>query len=151
MTNNTMNTRSTLFSPRFKAVFSRVCGVLVGLVLLTAAMSKVTDLAAFHKVVHDIHLLPAWMTGFVVLFLPGLELTVGVCLLISYFKREATLMGVVLMFFFLVFAVTARLMGQTSGCKCFRIEFMDAGYLAAWWPSLRNAGFFVLSLIAFSN
>jgi uncharacterized membrane protein YphA (DoxX/SURF4 family) len=106
------------------------------------AISKITDLRGFaDKLVVDSGLSESWSLA-VAAFLPWLELTCGVCLLLHRATREAAMIATILIIVFIFYTVDHW--GQADcGCLIFpAVGFND------WrgWPLLRDALLFLCGL-----
>jgi uncharacterized membrane protein YphA (DoxX/SURF4 family) len=95
--------------------------VVLGIIFLLAAFSKIGDLEAFHKSLSTIGFLPYWVKGIAVLGLPGLELVLGTCLILRWSPRESAFLASCLLLGFLIFAMSSVLAGNSTGCGCFKI------------------------------
>ncbi|MBI4028692.1 MAG: DoxX family protein, partial [Verrucomicrobia bacterium] len=76
----------------------------------------------------------------------GLELIVGLCLLVGIARREAALTAAVLLLLFLAVSVHAGGVKHPSlGCPCFKIPLPAWANATGWWVAVRNLFFLVLS------
>jgi uncharacterized membrane protein YphA (DoxX/SURF4 family) len=128
-----------------------VASIILGLVFLLAAFSKIGELEAFRKSIHGIGFLPVWIKGLSVLFVPGLELVLGTCLLTRYALKETSLLTMIVLLIFLCFGVYSNLVGHQSGCGCFKIKTPTWLQLSGWWIVARNLGFLALAGLIFGQ
>ena len=101
---------------------------------MTAGLLKIPDVAGFAEAVAAYGLLPAWLTLPAAAYLPWLELTAGLALLLPHWHRAA---GVVLMGMMLSFTAalaSAHVRGLNLDCGCFGPD-ESAGYA---WQLIRN-------------
>jgi uncharacterized membrane protein YphA (DoxX/SURF4 family) len=124
-----------------------IASFVLGIIFLLAAFSKIGDLEAFHKSLQGIAFLPLWIKGLSVLFIPGFELTLGLCLLARFAPKETSLLAIVLLLLFLCFGIYSNLVGETSGCGCFKIKTPTWLQLSGWWIVARNLVFLALGLV----
>ena len=104
-------------SPRWDA--SLVIRIILGLVLLGAGLSKVGEHLAFSSAIANYRLLPdSWHLP-LALFLPWLEILVGLGVLGGLLFRGAALLSLGLFVGFEVFVLSALLRGLNVECGCF--------------------------------
>lgn len=126
---------------------AQIAAVILGVVFLLAAFSKIGDLAEFHLALGKLRFLPVWGCGLATLILPGLELTLGLCLLSQTARHETAFLATGLLLLFLGLSVHASLTGTTSGCGCFKLPAPAWMNLSGKWVVARNAVFFAMSLL----
>jgi len=78
------------------------CQIALGAIFVIAALPKLMDPPGFAKAIHAYKLFPAWGIHPAALFLPWLELIVGVLLLLGIWVRTASLWIVALLLAFIV-------------------------------------------------
>lgn len=117
--------------------------MLLGFIFILAASSKLVDLSSFQKTVQGLSLLPQWIRGTAVLLLPGLELTVGLCLLCQIATKEASLIAGCLMIGFLLLSIHATFIGSTADCGCFKV-FVPAALRITGWGIVARDFLFLL-------
>ncbi len=121
---------------RWRRLLHLACRALLAAVLLMAALTKITDLAAFEEQVRLHADLPPALETIVIAVLPWLELTCGVCLALGYATREAFLIATVLLAAFLVQSLRQY---AERDCGCFLFpELLTA--MPPWWLPVRNGG-----------
>lgn len=115
-----------------RAYFGVLTSSLLGFVFILAAISKLVDMPHFQNTVQDLHYLPLWARTIAILWLPGLELVVGLCLLCRTGTREAALIAGCLMVIFLWVSVHAAIINPHAGCGCFKIAVPALFNLTGW-------------------
>jgi uncharacterized membrane protein YphA (DoxX/SURF4 family) len=123
--------------------------IILGIIFLLAAFSKIGDLSAFHQSMQGISFLPVWIKGLSVLLIPGFELVLGICLITRYSPRESSLLALMLLVIFLFFGIYSNVVGHSSGCGCFKIKTPTWLQLTGWWIVARNIGFIALACMIF--
>lgn len=104
-------------SPRWDA--SLVIRIILGLVLLGAGLSKIGEHLAFANAIANYRLLPdSWHLP-LALFLPWLEILVGLGVLGGLLFRGAALLSLSLFVGFEVFVLSALIRGLNVDCGCF--------------------------------
>ncbi len=75
------------------------CRLIVGATFLYASLDKLAHPVAFAQSVHNYHLVPLALLHPFALLLPAVEATIGVALLVGFWRRGAALLGAVLVCF----------------------------------------------------
>jgi putative oxidoreductase len=109
------------------------CRYALAVVFLMAAITKITDLAAFEDQVHADVGLPHLLDRAVGIVLPWLELTCGAALLLNVAAREAALIVSFLLVCFVVYGLTRI---HEPDCGCFLFPAQRS--LGGWWPPVRD-------------
>ena len=137
---------------RVFTLLCRVASIGLGLVFLFAAFSKIGDLKEFQRAADGLVFLPQWIRGLTILFLPGIELAVGLCLLSGKAIREAGFIGAGLLLIFLALSVHSSFVGSTAvGCHCFKIPTPAWLNLSGWQVVVRNLVFLILFIMVFAG
>jgi hypothetical protein len=136
------NNQSKIFS-----LISKSAAIILGSIFLLASFSKIGNLPEFEGALQSVSVFPQWVKGLTILFLPGMELALGLCLLSRIAIREAGLIATILLMAFLVFGIYSTLNGSASGCHCFKLAVPEWLKLNGWWVVFRNILFLCLSLI----
>ncbi len=134
-------------APLWLRGLAAACAVALGVAFLLAAFSKIGDLAEFHRALETYRFLPEWLRGVTVFFLPGLELTLGVCLLTRMALRETSLVTAMLLMAFVIVSVGAYWNGIKGGCPCYKLVLPFWMNLSGKWVAARNVGFLAMSLL----
>jgi len=119
--------------------------ICLGLVFLLAAFSKIGDLGSFSNVVEKMVYLPTFFKGLLILLLPGLELTLGLCLLTRFALNESVYLAAGLLAIFLLDSIYMNATNHHVDCGCFK-SAVPLLKLEGWWIAVRNLGLFVMSM-----
>lgn len=103
---------------RVRAVV-RVARVVIGVVLVAAALAKIGDLAAFASQIHNFRIVPIWSENLVAMTLPWVELIAGLCLVLGIRARGAAVLATLLMVLFVVAVGQAVARDLDIECGCF--------------------------------
>ena len=96
------------------------CRLIVGATFLYASLDKLAHPVAFAQSVHNYHLVPLALLHPFALLLPAVEATIGVALLVGFWRRGAALLGVVLSVMFLAALGSAIVRSLDISCGCFQ-------------------------------
>lgn len=86
--------------------------LIVGLIFIQLGWNKIQDLPHFHKIIREYDMLPfepAWLLNGTAIYLPGLEIVLGVAILFGFLRRSACFIALALL---LVFTPAVALRGQ---------------------------------------
>lgn len=111
-----MNSTPTMHSNRTTDAIA----IILGIIFLLGAFSKIGDLAGFHRDLEAMKFLPAWIQRFAVVLIPGIELTLGACLITRRMLYEASMIATVLFSIFLLLSLYTVTYGNSSSCNCFK-------------------------------
>ncbi|HEX2612275.1 MAG TPA: MauE/DoxX family redox-associated membrane protein [Fibrobacteria bacterium] len=110
---------------------------LFGLMFLAAAWPKFSDPDGFAMMVAQYQMLPAFSVHAFSLWLPALEVTAGLALLLSPWEKEASALVGLMMLMFITALAQALLRDLGIACGCFDIKgATDAG--ESWFALLRD-------------
>ena len=132
-------------SPRVRPVLTIarfVLRTLVAALFLFAAFTKLFDPGSFAQQIANYQLTPWPVTAGLALFLPALELCVGICLLIGRWESGALAWTTILLLIFSIALVTAIARGLSIDCGCFGRSVENTGTI---WPLVRNLGLLVVT------
>lgn len=129
--------------------------IILGVLFIYSAITKITDLDYFAKSLYNYRLLPEELLNFFALIIPWLELIVGLLLIIGIYTRESALLGSILMIIFIGAVGIALARGLDIECGCFgtrdgsRVGFLkiieDVLILLGFiWLSVYGSGFLAL-------
>jgi putative oxidoreductase len=125
---------------------------LLGGMFLVAAAPKIMDPAAFSMAVDNYRFLPTPLVNLWALFLPWVELFVGVILVmgpggkrpLDRLTEAAALLSALMYLSFLIGLITALVRGLDIGCGCFRPDGTDS---ITWLYPVRDLSFLAASLV----
>jgi uncharacterized membrane protein len=130
---------STVIQPIASRPILRGCRfvlrVLIAALFLFAAISKLFDPSSFAQQIANYQLTPWPGTAALAVFLPALELCVGICLLFGRWESGALVWLAVLLVIFSGALLSAIVRGLSIDCGCFGRSVENTGTL---WPLLRN-------------
>jgi Methylamine utilisation protein MauE len=109
--------------------------VLLGALFLLAGGLKILDPAAFAVEIEHYQLVPWWSCALLALFLPWLEICVGIGLLAQPVWRGALAWATGLLLLFSAALLSAMLRGLSIDCGCFGRVWQSTG---TFWPLIRN-------------
>jgi hypothetical protein len=128
-------------------VFAKAVDTVLAIVFLFAALSKLSDLAAFRLVLHSYSFLPPWFALLLLGLVPAIELTLGAALLQSHVDKSAIYATVGLLALFLGVAIIDWVwFKKTGGCGCVKVA--PTSYI--WqhgFPSVIRNGLFLASAV----
>jgi uncharacterized membrane protein YphA (DoxX/SURF4 family) len=93
--------------------------VLIGLVFIGAALSKLADPPGFAKTIWAYELLPSWSLNPLALLLPWLELLCGLALCLGFWLRSAVLWAGTLLLAFTLALMINLARNRPVDCGCF--------------------------------
>ena len=108
---------------------------LIAALLLFAAVTKLVDPSSFAQQIANYQLTPWPATAVLAVFLPALELCVGICLLIGRWESGALIWLATLLTIFSGALLSAIIRGLSIDCGCFGRSVENTGTL---WPLIRN-------------
>jgi uncharacterized membrane protein YphA (DoxX/SURF4 family) len=124
------------------ALFGLSCRYALAAVFLMAGVSKIIDPAEFQdRLFHHAGLAP-WAAALLAAWLPWLELTAALALVLGHAVREAALILSVLLVALLGYSL---LHPHESSCGCFLFPSLIPEDLT-WWPPVRNLGLLLCAL-----
>ena len=124
---------------------SAFCRLLLGVIFVQFALSKIMRPATFALNVVDYAMMPSWAVNLWSLALPWGELVAGLFLILGIRTRaSATIIGV-MNILFIIGLVKVILQGLPINCGCVG----EAGEPVTWWKVLKNAGMLVMALQVF--
>ena len=130
-----------VLSQRWLVLF---CQVVIALVFLLAAITKIGDSAVFARQIHHYRILPLGLENLVAITLPWIELLLALAILLRIQPRAGSAVGAGLMALFLAIVATAVVRGLDIECGCFGTA--DATHVGVA-KLLENSAFFVVAAI----
>jgi putative oxidoreductase len=119
-----------------------VVRLLIAALFLFAAITKLFDPSAFAQQIANYQLTPWPAAAVLSVFLPALELCVGICLLLGRWESGALVWLAVLLMIFSGALLSAIARGLSIDCGCFGRSVENTGTL---WPLIRNLGLLVVT------
>ena len=111
-----MNALARLLASR---ALIRVCRILVGLVLLAAALAKIGNPAAFATQILHYHMIPDGPVHLMAVTLPWIELLAGLALVLGPHARSGAWLAAAMMVVFTLAVAQAIARGLNFECGCF--------------------------------
>lgn len=99
--------------------FVRSCQIVIGLVLLAAALPKLGDLRSFAASVHNFRIVPVPAENVLAVALPWIELVAGLALLLGIRARAGAVVATALLVVFTAAVAWAVARGLDIECGCF--------------------------------
>ena len=93
---------------------------ILGFVFIYASLDKIADPMAFSDNIDNYHISPVQLNNLAALFIPWLELVIGLCLITGVFLDGAAIISMLLMAFFIFIITQAYLRGISLHCGCFK-------------------------------
>jgi uncharacterized membrane protein YphA (DoxX/SURF4 family) len=114
----------------------------VSALFLFAAISKLVDPSLFAQQIANYQLTPWPATAVISVFLPALELCVGICLLLGRWESGALVWVAIMLAIFSGALLSAIVRGLSIDCGCFGRSVENTGTL---WPLIRNLVFLAMT------
>ena len=99
--------------------FSRL---VLGGVFILASISKISDPAAFSNIIDNYHMSPIYINNLVALFLPWLELFIGLGFILNLYCETCSNISILLLAWFIVILLSAHFRGIDIHCGCFTVD-----------------------------
>ena len=125
---------------------ARCCHFLIGVVFLLAAFSKIGDLEGFLNIIRTINFFPPLFKDFVVLIIPGLELMLGIYLLLRLSPQQSAIIATFLLLTFTALETYLARHGTISSCGCIKLTFAKWLMATGWWAVIRDFSLTLLSI-----
>lgn len=117
----------------------------IGILFLYASMSKIPYPAEFAEALAAYQIVPFWALNFVSVYLPWLELTCGLFLILGLSTRAASSVIAFLLICFALGQAINLFRGVPISCGCFE----NAGDPISWWDIPTNLGWLLLTMQIF--
>jgi putative oxidoreductase len=124
---------------------SGVCRLILGIIFVVFALSKIMRPAVFALNVVDYAMMPSWGVNLWSLFLPWAELVAGLFLILGIRTRASATVIAGMNIIFIVGLVHVIINGLPITCGCVG----EAGEPVTWWKVLKNTGMLVMCLQIF--
>ena len=112
----------------FKNYLIVVVRILLGSVFLWASIDKIIDPASFARDIANYHVVPYGLENMIAIFLPWLELFIGLSLIFGFMVDGASLISGVLLILFILIIFQATMRGFNIECGC----GLKEGDLVGW-------------------
>jgi uncharacterized membrane protein YphA (DoxX/SURF4 family) len=121
--------------------------ILLGCIFLWAGLSKAVSLQHFFDILSETYSFPYSFRVATVLMIPGLEICVGIYMIIGYANRETALIASALMALFFSLSLTLVFFGNStlSHCGCFGAE--NISWLDPKWNLVRNLILLIITTV----
>ncbi len=123
----------------------RALGVALGAIFLYAAGSKLPDPRPLVTIIWGYRILPMGPINLMAIYMPWVELLVGIGLVTGYKRRAAALLGTGLLAMFIVALAINAVRGVNVACGCFSASAEDVSN--AWLLVLRDLPMFAAALL----
>ena len=124
--------------------FSRL---VVGLVFVFASLSKISDPLAFSNIIDNYHVTPVLLNNLVGLFLPWIELFIGLGMLFDIYPETCSNLSIILLLWFIFILSLAYYRGININCGCFSVEQGSSSSSDILNRIIQDIVFLVLSFI----
>lgn len=124
---------------------SAACRLILGIIFVDFALSKIMRPAVFANNVVDYMMMPSWAVNLWALALPWGELVAGLFLILGIRTRAAATIIGAMNVIFITGLVKVIMQGLPITCGCVG----EAGEPVTWWKVLKNAGMLVMALQVF--
>ena len=121
------------------------CRVLLGVIFVQFALSKIMRPAVFALNTADYGMMPAWGVNLWALILPWAEMVVGLFLVLGIRTRAAATLIGGMNLLFIIGLVNALWLGLPINCGCVG----EAGEPVTWWKVLKNVGMLLMTVQIF--
>lgn len=108
-----------LFTNKYFALLVRV---VLGAVFIYSSLDKIGNMPDFAKVILNYKILPVELVNLLAIFLPWLELVIGLCLIIGKFERASLILYSALLVVFIIALSQALIRGLDISCGCFSVD-----------------------------
>ncbi len=102
-----------------RTFFTTLLSLAIGGIFVYASIDKIINPEAFARIIHNYRLLPPAAINGLAIFLPWLELTAGLCLILGFNYKSANLLIFLMTLVFIAALETAYFRGINLNCGCF--------------------------------
>ena len=96
--------------------------LILGYVFIYASIDKIIDPASFSDIIDNYHITPVLLNNLFALFVPMLELVIGICLIFNLNIKGASFISIALLLWFLFILSQALARGINVDCGCFDLN-----------------------------
>lgn len=135
--------------PGWLQLLSAVCRYSLAVVWLYSGVTKMLHPVDTHQAVLAYEMFDYDTSKLVALALPGLEIILGVCLLVGMFLRPAAILSGIIFVVFIIGIASAWVRGLTIDCGCFGGGGVNESVTAGSYvvDILRDVGFLMVSVV----
>lgn len=134
-------------SPALSRALTTVARLVVGIVLIAAALDKIAAPDAFAKNIINYDMVPVSLVNLMALILPWMELITGTALVLGIWVRAGAAIAAALLLVFIVAISAAMAQGLNINCGCF--SQTGEGTKVGWPKVLENTGLTLLAVWMF--
>ena len=107
----------------FKSINFLLLGRLIlGYVFIYASIDKIIDPVSFSDIIDNYHITPVLLNNLFALFIPWLELIIGLCLIFNIKVHGASFLSILLLLWFIFILTQAIFRGINVECGCFDLN-----------------------------
>jgi len=121
----------------------------LGVVFVYASVDKLLRPAAFAEIIYNYQILPDPLINIASIFLPWLELLLGLLLMFGFWLPGAVLIANSLFFVFFATLIFNSARGLDVDCGCFSVSIAASSAGHMLWYLLRDSIFLLLGLCLF--
>ncbi len=119
--------------------------LVVGFILVIAAVTKIAEPEAFAKSILAYKLIPLFLVNIVAIIIPWIELIIGIFLIFGIFLGGSSLLSAGLFCMFAIIIAISLLRGLEINCGCFGADTSPLG----WKRFYEDIGLIILSIHVF--
>ena len=93
----------------------------LGAVFIYASYDKIIDPHTFSDLIDNYHITPIFINNLAALFIPWLELIIGISLITGIYKNASINIVIALLIWFIFILSQAVLRGINTSCGCFKV------------------------------
>ena len=95
--------------------------LILGYVFIYASIDKIQNPAEFSDTIDNFHISPISINNLLALFIPWIELVIGICLITGIFISGASIISIGLFLLFIFVLSQAVIRGIDTNCGCFKV------------------------------
>jgi uncharacterized membrane protein YphA (DoxX/SURF4 family) len=123
--------------------------IALGAVFIAAAWPKLSDPPSFAKNIWAYDILPGWTINLQAMIMPGVEMVIGVALILGLWRRGAAIVALFLLLIFGIAVSWALVSGNPVHCGCFDVHAAARSDAQLFWDLkmvlLRDVGLLVMT------
>ena len=96
--------------------------LILGVTFIYASIGKIIDPSEFSSAIHNFGVTPIYIENIIALYLPWIELIIGVGLILGIIYRASLNITIALLIVFILLILQAYLLGKSIDCGCFMHE-----------------------------